>query len=113
MTYDPDTYMQVQLISTNCVNCARMDVDTYFKEKYKLTRNSDGSTISVPDGYENHLVCKHFEECKHIFEEGYHVEKDAISGVEQYTEEIQKIEKKPATRKTTKKTSTKTAKLKE
>ena len=116
------TYMEVKIISPKCEFCKRLDVDTIGKEKYKTKHNPDGSTETVPDGYGNVLQCKYFEECMKIFEEGYHVEQERPEPnivLEAHMEDVEKIEKKPTTRKPrkpiakkekeTKKTSTKKA----
>ena len=96
------TYMEVKTISPKCEFCKRLDVDTIGKEKYKTKHNPDGSTETVPDGYGNVLQCKYFEECKKIFEEGYHVEPERPEPnivLEAHMDDVKKIEKKPTTRK--------------
>lgn len=96
-------YTDVKTISPHCIYCKRLDVDTIAGEKYRIIRNPDGSTSTVPDGYHNTLICKNFDECKMIFENGYKVTKEEIPNLvfEANMEEIAKIEKKPATRKRT------------
>ena len=109
MMFDKDVYMNVDLISPNCLSCKRMDIDTIGEEKYKLKQNPDGSTSSIHDGYENRLQCKYFDECKKIFEEGYTVTKvvepTLIIESEKFKELMktpkESSEKKPATKKTT------------
>lgn len=113
-----EQYMNVKLISNNCISCKRMDIDTIGGEKFKMKPDGNGGLKTVPAGYENQLRCRFYDECKNIFEEGYKVtkiepEQPSIKIESETFKELmetnknndQKTEKKPTTRKSREVTS--------
>lgn len=68
-------YIEAEFISEQCEYCPKFEADTITIEQYDLGYKGEGKTESKLIGYVNKVRCKHFDQCKKIFEKDWKVTK--------------------------------------